>query len=189
MDPRGGATGSQSPTASEGPGVISSRRLPCALPACPSRAGSFSFCTSAPSPPCSRGGTRSPAVPLVGDGSSGLPPCPRRGFSVQCRLGGCPPSLLCGCRAPGSARGEVRSTESLCLLQPREPAGGKVLETDLQRRGPRGPANPVGDRDTLRESHLQLIKSLLCINALLEPSQILGRPVFVAFREVFKKNP
>ena len=122
-------------------------------------------------------------------GSSGLPSCPRRGFSVQCRLGGCPPSLLCGCRAPGSARGEVRSTESLCLLQPREPAGGKVLETDLQRRGPRGPANPVGDRDTLRESHLQLIKSLLCINALLEPSQILGRPVFVAFREVFKKNP
>lgn len=64
--------------------------------------------------------------------------------------------------------------------------GGKVLETDLQRRGPLGSANPVGDRDTLRESHLQLIKSLLCINVLLEPSQILGRPVFVAFREVLE---
>lgn len=198
VDLRGGAAGSQSPPprAPEAPGVISSCRLPCALPACPSRTGSFSFCTSAPSPPYSSGGTQLPPIPrfpspLVGDwGPRACLPVREEASPSSAGWGqGCPPSLLCGGRAQGSAHGEVRSTGSPILLQPCEPAGGKVLETDLQRRGPLGPANPVGGRDTLRESHLQLIKSLLCINVLLEPSQILGRPVFVAFREVFLRVP
>lgn len=49
-------------------------------------------------------------------------------------------------QARGSSHGEASSTESSSLSQPRKPAGGKVLETDLQRRGPLWPANPVGDR-------------------------------------------
>ena len=49
-------------------------------------------------------------------------------------------------------------------------------------------ANPIDDTDTFREFHLKFIKSLLCINVLSEPSLILGKPVFIALKEIFFKS-